>query len=208
MFRAVDRVLAMAAGAVLLAGSAYGSTTPVQVPTLVTTTCAACHGSNGVSLVSTFPDLAGQGAPYLVKQITDFRNHTRADALAKSIMWTMAATIPPNKIQQIAAFYASQQGPAGTTESATLVAAGRTLYQGGDAADHLPACAACHGSTGLGLPPLFPRLAGQHMAYVTAQLMAFKAKQRTNDPLAIMRTVSAKLTSAQMNALAAYVRSL
>ena len=208
MFKAVSRALAIAAGTALLAANAYGSANSVKAPAIVSTTCAACHGATGVSPAPTFPDLAGQGAPYLVKQILDFKSHARADAMAQSIMWGMAATIPSNQVQQIAAYYSSQQGPAGTAENPALVAAGRELYQGGDASDQLPACSACHGSTGLGLPPLFPRLAGQHMSYVTAQLMAFKAHQRTNDPLAIMQTVAAKLSTAQMNAVAAYLRTL
>ena len=34
--------------------------------------CAACHGANGVSAVPTYPNLAGQKAAYLAKQIKDF----------------------------------------------------------------------------------------------------------------------------------------
>ncbi len=208
MLKAVYKALAITASAALLAGNAYGSTMKVKEPAIAATTCAACHGATGISLSPTFPDLAAQGAPYLVKQINDFRSHARADAMAKSIMWGMAATIPANQIPQIAAYYASQKPAPGAGENAQLVAAGRKLYLGGDATDQLPACAACHGPTGLGLPPLFPRLAGQHMAYLTAQLAAFQSGQRANDPLAIMRTVASKLTPAQMNAVAAYLRTL
>lgn len=207
MVRAVRKAVSMGAGLVLLVGSAYAAG-PVKVPTIVTTTCSACHGLNGVSMVPTFPSLAAQGAPYLVKQIRDFQNHKRADPLAQSIMWAMAATIPKNKIHEIAHYFASQKGAPGSPENAQLVAAGRKLYMGGVATDHLPACMACHGSTARGLPPLFPRLAGQHMTYVIAQLQAFKTKQRSNDPLAIMRTIAAKLSTKQMDAVAAYVRTL
>lgn len=207
MVRVVRKAASMGAGFFLLIGSACAAA-PVKVPAIVTTTCSACHGENGVSMVPTFPNLAAQGAPYLIKQIRDFQNHTRADPLAQSIMWTMAATIPKNKIREIADYFASQKGAPGASENPKLVAAGRKIYMGGVAADHLPACMACHGATGLGLPPLFPRLAGQHMVYVVAQLQAFKTKQRTNDPLAIMRTIAGKLSTKQMDAVAAYVRTL
>ena len=207
MVRAVRKAVSMGAGLVLLIGSAYAAA-PVKPPAIVTTTCSACHGLTGVSMVPTFPNLAAQGAPYLVKQIRDFQNHTRADPLAQSIMWAMAATIPKNKIHEIANYYASQKGAPGAPENAKLVAAGRKIYMGGVATDHLPACMACHGATGLGLAPLFPRLAGQHMTYVIAQLQAFKTKQRSNDPLAIMRTIAAKLSTKQMDEVAAYVRTL
>ncbi|MHB1565584.1 MAG: c-type cytochrome [Acidiferrobacter sp.] len=207
MARIARKALSMGASLVLLMGSAYAAA-PVAPPAIVTTTCSACHGLNGVSLVPSFPDLAGQGAPYLIKQIRDFQNHTRADPMAKSIMWAMAATIPKNQIKQIADYFASEKGAPGAPENAKLVAAGRKIFMGGVAANHLPACMACHGSSGRGLPPLFPRLAGQHMSYVITQLQYFKTKQRTNDPLAIMRTVAGKLSNKQMTELAAFIRTL
>ena len=179
-----------------------------KMPALVASTCSACHGMTGISPLGEFPNLAGQGEPYLVKQIEDFRNHTRADPLAKSIMWGMAAMIPRHEIRAIALYFASQKGAPGQPANPKLVAAGRKLFMGGEIATHLPACMACHGATGRGLLPWFPRLAGQHQAYIIAQLQAFKAKTRTNDPHAIMRTVAGKLSTAQMTALAAYVHTL
>ena len=179
-----------------------------HVPQIVSTTCSACHGVNGVSLVPTFPNLAGQGAPYLVKQIHDFRDHKRADPQAKAIMWAMAATIPANKIQEVADYFASQKPAAGAQENPKLVAAGRKIFLGGIASKDLPACAACHGSSGLGVEPLFPRLAGQHQAYVVEQLQYFKKKQRTNDPLQMMETIAGKLTQKEMTEVAAFIRTL
>jgi cytochrome c553 len=190
----------------LFSGSAFAAV-PGAPPKIVTT-CAACHGLNGVSMVPTFPDLAAQGAPYLIKQIRDFQSHKRADPLAQSIMWGMAATIPKSKIKEVANYFASQKGAPGTPENPALVEAGRKIYMGGVASDHLPACMACHGPTGRGLPPLFPRLAGQHIAYVTTQLGYFKAKERTNDPLDIMRSIAAKLSTKQMTELAEFIRTL
>ncbi len=207
MRKAVRKAVFWGLGGMWLMGSAYAAA-PVKTPAIVKTTCSACHGVTGISLVPTFPNLAGQGAPYTEKQIRDFQNHKRADPLAKSIMWGMAATIPKNKIDEIADYFAHQKGAPGAAENPKLVAAGRKIYMGGVATDHLPACMACHGPTGRGLPPLFPRLAGQHMTYVIAQLQAFKTKQRANDPLAIMRTIAGKLSAKQMSALAAYIRTL
>ncbi|MHB8564323.1 MAG: c-type cytochrome [Acidiferrobacteraceae bacterium] len=190
----------------LFVGSAFAAA-PGAPPSVVTA-CAACHGPNGVSMVPTFPDLAAQGAPYLIKQIRDFQSHKRADPLAQSVMWAMAAAIPKNKIKEVADYFANQKGAPGVSENPKLVEAGRELYMGGLATNHLPACMACHGPTGRGLPPLFPRLAGQHIAYVTAQLGYFKTKQRTNDPLGIMQTIAAKLSTKQMTELAEFIRTL
>ena len=89
-----------------------------------------------------------------------------------------------------------------------LVAAGRAIYMGGIASSQLPACAACHGANGRGIPPLFPRLAGQHATYVVTQLTYFKKDERTNDPNNIMRTIAGKLSKKEMTELAAFIRSL
>src|SRR5690554_6103993 len=40
--------------------------------------CAACHGADGNSAVAMFPKIAGQGAPYLVKQLIDIRDGARS----------------------------------------------------------------------------------------------------------------------------------
>ena len=207
--KAKAKAKAAKAKAVVLTGRRPPLVAPgMKMPAVVASTCSACHGMTGISPLGEFPNLAGQGKPYLVKQIEDFRNHTRADPLAQSIMWGMAASIPRNKIRAIALYYASQKGAPGQPAPAKLVAAGRTLYFGGEIAKQLPACMACHGASGRGLLPWFPRLAGQHQAYIIAQLQAFKAKTRANDPHAIMRTIAAKLTTAQMTALAAFVHTL
>lgn len=207
MISRIRNNVAMATGFMFLAVSisTMASSPP---PAIVTTTCSACHGVNGISFVPTFPNLAGQGAPYLAKQIRDFKNHTRADPLAQSIMWPMAAAIPKKKIQEIADYFASQKGAPGVPGNPKLVAAGRAIYMGGIASSQLPACAACHGANGRGIPPLFPRLAGQHATYVVTQLTYFKKDERTNDPNNIMRTIAGKLSKKEMTELAAFIRSL
>ena len=43
-------------------------------------------------------------------------------------------------------------------------------------------CAACHGADGNGANPMWPKLAGQHAAYLASQLEAFRSGQRV-DPL-------------------------
>ncbi|MHB8427978.1 MAG: c-type cytochrome [Acidiferrobacterales bacterium] len=194
----------MASTVLLLTGTAHAAKTP---PAIVAT-CAACHGTNGVSVAPTFPNLAGQLVPYLTAQIRDFKTHTRADPLAKSIMWGMAATIPNNEIGKVARYFANQTGPAPGTESDALVAAGRKIFTGGIASTDTPACMACHGPNGRGLPPLFPRLAGQHAMYVTTQLGYFKQGLRTDGSSSIMHTIASKLTPKEIKEVAAYTRTL
>ena len=65
--------------------------------------CAACHGVNGIGTTDMYPNLAGQKAAYLVKQLKAFRDGTRNDP----IMVNMAKPLSDADIDNIAAFYAS-----------------------------------------------------------------------------------------------------
>jgi len=37
-------------------------------------TCAACHGADGNSIAPNFPNIAGQGAGYIHKQLVEFKD--------------------------------------------------------------------------------------------------------------------------------------
>ncbi len=66
-------------------------------------------------------------------------------------------------------------------------------------------CANCHGQQGRSVNPKFPRLAGQHAAYLAAQLRIFKAQGRGDpDAIAYMWGMSAPLSEELIDGLAAY----
>jgi len=202
----VRKALAITAGLILLAGKPVTMAAKV-VPTIIATTCSACHGAVGVSFDPRFPNLAGQGSAYLIREIRDFQDHRRADPLAQSIMWPMVQYIQQNQIDKVARYFADQTIAPGVKQNAKLATTGRRIYMSGIASVHLPACAGCHGTTGRGIPPLFPELAGQQRLYVVTQLHYFKTKERTG-PLGIMSTVATKLSKKQMAAVAAFIRTL
>lgn len=62
-------------------------------------------------------------------------------------------------------------------------------------------CAACHGADGNSANPMWPKIAGQHPAYIEKQLADFKEKRR-NDPT--MSPMAAPLSEQDMKDLAAY----
>ncbi|TAM53919.1 MAG: cytochrome c [Paraburkholderia sp.] len=62
-------------------------------------------------------------------------------------------------------------------------------------------CAACHGADGNSASPQFPKLAGQKVAYLDAQLEAFQAGER---PSAVMTKVVASVSDADLAAAARY----
>src|SRR5690606_8767381 len=95
----------------------------------------------------------------------------------------------------VAEYYAALQVPARPPPStARGSAAASVLYQIGDPARSLPACAACHGPAGEGIGPANPPLAGQPAAYVTDQLQLWREGRRRNDPLGQMGEISRRLT--------------
>ncbi len=167
--------------------------------------CAACHGTEGVSSVSIFPHLAGQHAPYLVKQLSDYQLDTVRHA---AVMMPFVANLSEQDKLDLAAYYASLP-PYQPRAERRHNPRGRKIYRQGDAAKQITACIACHGPRGQGNGAAgFPLVAGQSADYARAQLQAFQHKTRANDVHAIMRTISAHLDAEDISALADYMASL
>ena len=89
-----------------------------------------------------------------------------------------------------------------------LALLGQKVYRGGVQGTGVPACASCHGAQGKGIPAQFPRLAGQHTDYIYAELNKFRTGERANDGAKMMRTIAAKMTDADMKAVATYIQGL
>ena len=69
-------------------------------------TCEACHGKTGISIDPNYPNLAGQHYSYLVKALSDYRSGERNNA----IMSSFAANLNNQDIEDLAAWFASQEG--------------------------------------------------------------------------------------------------
>ena len=65
--------------------------------------CAACHGTNGISVTPNFPNLACQKDAYVAKQLRDFKTGARKDAM----MENFAKTLSDSDIENLAAYYAA-----------------------------------------------------------------------------------------------------
>jgi cytochrome c553 len=170
---------------------------------LIRKECSTCHGLRGISVSPTFPNLAGQQAPYLEAQLKAFRDRSRADPHAQAFMWGMAAQLTDDTIKNIADYFAAQPPAAGTRADPAEVAAGRKIYEEGLPARNVPACQSCHGNKAQGNGP-FPRLAGQHRSYLEKQLEAFAANLRANP---IMHENSKNLTALQISQVAGFLSS-
>lgn len=176
--------------------------------------CIVCHGADGISPVNAFPDLAGQWPQYLLKELHNFKSKKRDDPLARGTMIDAVKTIHGKKeMENLVAFFSSLSPPKPKpiptkTKEKALWGAGKSIFYGGVSKTHVPACEACHGATGAGIPPEFPRLAGQKKKYISEQLTYFHDKTRANDPNAIMRTVASRLDKQEILALATFIPTL
>lgn len=170
---------------------------------LVRKECSTCHGLRGVSVAPTFPNLAGQQAPYLEAQLKAFRDRSRADPHAQAFMWGMAAQLTDNTISEIAKYFAAQPPAPGRPADPAEVAMGKKIFEEGIEAQHVPACKSCHGDKAQGNGP-FPRLAGQHRSYLERQLEVFASNLRANQ---IMHENAKNLTAMQISQLAAFLSS-
>lgn len=177
---------------------------------IVTQVCAACHGTDGTSPTSANPSLAGLPADYITVQL----RHFKANVRPSPIMQPMAAPLTDADMVSLGAYYASQAPKLKGASDAALARQGQRLWRAGDPANGIPACSACHGPTGAGIPKNYPRLAGQWADYTVAQLQAFRAGQRGNDAAGkdangkVMAGVARGMTDAQMRAVAEYAQGL
>ncbi len=170
-----------------------------------TAICAGCHGAQGISMNPDWPNLAGQHATYLAKQLRDYQQATTRNA---PIMTQLVMQLSQEDINDIAEYYASLPLVKGKTPKKYL-ARGEELYRRGDLTQHITACIACHGPQGTGNAQAgFPVLSGQQPAYTVQQLMAFKHKTRHNDLNSIMQDISARMSHEDMEAVAFYLLSL
>ena len=165
--------------------------------------CSACHGAAGVGSSPLFPLLAGQQELYLAAQLKAFKAKTRGEKDAHDYMWGMATLLDDSVIDGLARYYAAQKPAPGRPGNPELIARGKLLYEQGDPARNIVACATCHGDAAQG-NSIFPRLAGQHAAYVQRQLEVIQHNFRDSP---IMHGVIKELDADGMKAVAEYVQS-
>ena len=177
---------------------------PAKAQQIVAQVCAACHGADGNSVSPANPSLAGQGAAYIATQLSYFKAGTRKNA----IMPGFAAALSPDDMKSLGAYFEKQTPMPRSAKDKTLAELGQKLYRGGNAATGVPACAACHGPGGAGIPAHYPRLSGQYADYTYAQLKAYNGGERASGNAAVMKGVAAHLSDGEMKALGEYIAGL
>lgn len=165
------------------------------------TACASCHGSAGNSGSGTWPKLAGQHAAYIAKQLQEFKSGTRANP----VMSGMAANLTDKDMLDIGAYLEKQVQKGATAKNKDTIELGQSIFRGGIAGKSVPACAACHGPAGAGIPVQYPRIGGQWAEYTEAQLIGFRQGTRKNTQ---MSAIAARLSDLEIKAVSDYVAGL
>lgn len=173
------------------------------------TVCAGCHTADGNSQLPAYPKLAGQHSDYLFKQLREFKGWDgKAPVRENAVMGAMVAALDEADMKGLAAYFSSQKLQPDVAKNLDTINAGQQIWRAGIAAKGVPACAACHGPAGAGLPAQFPALAGQFAEYTDTQLKSFRDGVRANDPNSMMRMIALKMTDKEMKAVADYVAGL
>ncbi len=176
--------------------------------------CVTCHGAAGNSTVAMYPNLAAMPHEYIAKQLHDFvpkgdKPAVRLGAEGNpSMMAPIAPTLTEQDILDVSVYLSHQKidwekAPTATNED--TVARGQEIWRGGIPEKNVPACAACHGANGAGIPGEFPRLAGQHPEYILEQLKLFRDGYRANE---IMHDIADRLNDKDMAAVADFAAGL
>ena len=176
---------------------------------IASTVCVACHGPDGNSPLAANPKLAGQHADYLLKQMKNFKAvEGKQPERVSAIMNGMIAAFDEGQMRDLSAYFAAQTQKGEAAKSRETIELGQKLYRGGDQAKGLPACAACHGPAGAGIPAQYPRIGGQFAEYTEVQLKSFRDGVRANDPNKMMRMVALKMTDVEIKAVSDYIAGL
>ena len=166
-------------------------------------TCIACHGPEGISAILEYPNLAGQVPGYITDALRKFKSGERQNPL----MTGMVAPLSEQDIADLDAYYSNLPPYKGTVaeNDEALARAGEGIYRGGEPKLSIAACMSCHGPSGHGIPPHFPRVAGQRREYLKVQLLALKSGERKSE---IMNPIAFRLSLQQIEELSAYMQGL
>jgi cytochrome c553 len=160
--------------------------------------CAICHASNRTSQVDT-PNLEGQPAAAIYKELRDFKAAARTNA----IMGPFAAKLSEQDMLDLAAYYSYLPHQPGSHPDPAMTAP--QIVVRGAPMRNVAACSSCHGTTDA--KPGAPWLDGQSAVYIKAQLQAFATGARRNDISEQMRNIARQMTAAEIDEAAGYYAS-
>lgn len=175
---------------------AQSSSTSIGRGATLSMRCTMCHGVRGMSDANS-PNLAGQYASVIYKQLLDFQSGARRNA----VMSPMVSNLSDQEMHDLAAYYAYLPRPVALRSNAAAVPVPDIVSHGAPMRN-IASCASCHG--GIDHKAGTPWLEGMPAAYTRAQLQAFASDTRHNDINEQMRNVARNMTPGEIDAAAAY----
>ena len=180
--------------------------------------CAACHGVDGNAAIALYPKLACQHEQYIWRQLKMYKTGERNNA----IMLGLAAVLTEQDMRDIGAYFSQQKVIAGLADETVIAQGpnagkkfyevGEKIYRSGNATNDVPACMACHGPAGAGMPgPTYPALGGQHADYTSLRLNEFRAGTvwgKDKNANVIMSQAAKGLSDEDIQGLATYLQGL
>jgi cytochrome c553 len=153
--------------------------------------CADCHGPEGISPIANVPNMAGQRASYLYREMRAYLLGLRGNDTMNGAITYLSAGAMSN----VAAYYATL-APAQPTATGEMKGDVDVVQAGKAAA---APCAGCHGEIGISKMPGMPSLVGQEPKYLVNAMTAYKSGDRKND---IMKTMITPLTDGNLDDIA------
>ncbi len=165
--------------------------------------CAACHGTDGNSLSPEFPKIAGQVPGYVAAQLEAYKSGARQNA----VMAGMVAALSEQDMLDLDAYYVQFETAKASISEDDVAAAerGRELYRIGSSQYSVPACMACHGPSGNGIPVRYPKVSAQWAPYLMQSLREFKSGVRVSEE---MNLIAFRLTEQQIQDVSIYMQGL
>lgn len=165
--------------------------------------CGACHLPSGAGRSDgTFPQLAGQHATVLIKQMADIRGGQRDNPT----MYPFAKElVDAQELANVAAYIESlciplDHGKYEGSDAAAQIATGKTMYE--------KECADCHKKSGEGdKAKFYPVIAGQHYKYLLRQMTDIREGKRRNANPDMVKIIK-KYDDKQLVAISAYQASM
>ncbi|MDR1994629.1 c-type cytochrome, partial [Azonexus sp.] len=165
--------------------------------------CGACHLPSGAGRPDgTFPQLAGQHATVLIKQMADIREGLRDNPT----MYPFAKTLTdPQELADVATYIQSlciptNHGKYEGADASLQIAKGKDLYEN--------ECKECHGVNGEGNKEKFyPVIAGQHYKYLLRQMTDIRDGKRRNANPDMVKIIK-KYDDKQLVAISAFQSNL
>ena len=159
--------------------------------------CAGCHGLNGIAKAANTPHIAGQRPAYLYLELRVYQ----AGGRGNTNMSNAVKFLSDDALVKVSAYYANADpAPPAVVPGAkgAAVAKGDPVSAGKAAA---AGCAGCHGETGISKTPGMPSLIGFDLKYFVAAIDAYKNGQRKHD---MMKTLVSALSGADLNNIALF----